>query len=362
MKKEYIIPIFVPHLGCPHKCTFCDQKKISGVQKQVTAKDVEETIEYYLKNFKDNSKYVEVAFFGGSFTAIDEKIQNALLEAANRYIDQGKVNSIRISTRPDYIDKNILKRLKKYNVKTIELGVQSTNDYILSRCQRGHTFPDVKKASKLIRWHGFTLGHQMMVGLPESTELDEINTAKDLIKLKPKIVRIYPVLVIKGTELEEEYNNGEYMALTVKQAVERSKEAMKLFNKANVEVIRLGLQNTEEISDPTTDKSQVVAGPYHPAFRQLVEGSMWYDENVNQIKKFNTKVMKVKIIANPENVNNIIGHKKENIIKLKETYEVDVVVEPDEQMKKGKFKIEIEKTYEDILKENLELKERTLKK
>lgn len=362
MKKEYIIPIFVPHLGCPHKCTFCDQKKISGVQKQVTAKDVKETIEYYLKNFKDNSKYVEVAFFGGSFTAIDEKIQNALLEAANKYIDQGKVNSIRISTRPDYIDKNILKRLKKYNVKTIELGVQSTNDYILSRCQRGHTFADVKKASKLIRWHGFTLGHQMMVGLPESTELDEINTAKDLIKLKPKIVRIYPVLVIKGTELEEEYNNGEYMALTVEQAVERSKEAMKLFNKANVEVIRLGLQNTEEISDPTTDKSQVVAGPYHPAFRQLVEGSMWYDEIVNEIKKFNTKVMKVKIIANPENVNNIIGHKKENIIKLKETYEVDVVVEPDEQMKKGKFKIEIEKTYEDILKENLELKERTLKK
>ena len=362
MKKEYIIPIFVPHLGCPHKCTFCDQKKISGVQKQVTAKDVEETIEYYLKNFKDNSKYVEVAFFGGSFTAIDEKIQNALLEAANRYIDQGKVNSIRISTRPDYIDKNILKRLKKYNVKTIELGVQSTNDYILSRCQRGHTFADVKKASKLIRWHGFTLGHQMMVGLPESTELDEINTAKDLIKLKPKIVRIYPVLVIKGTELEEEYNNGEYMALTVEQAVERSKEAMKLFNKANVEVIRLGLQNTEEISDPTTDKSQVVAGPYHPAFRQLVEGSMWYDEIVNQIKKFNTKVMKVKIIANPENVNNIIGHKKENIVKLKDTYEVDVIVEPDEQMKKSKFKIEIEKTYEDILKENLELKERALKK
>ena len=358
MKKEYIIPIFVPHLGCPHKCTFCDQKKISGVQKQVTAKDVEETIEYYLKNFKDNSKYVEVAFFGGSFTAIDEKIQNALLEAANKYIEQGKVNSIRISTRPDYIDKNILKRLKKYNVKTIELGVQSTNDYILSRCQRGHTFADVKKASKLIRWHGFILGHQMMVGLPESTELDEINTAKDLIKLKPKIVRIYPVLVIRGTELEEEYNKGEYIPLTVEQAVERSKEAMKLFNKANVEVIRLGLQNTEEISDPTTDKSQVVAGPYHPAFRQLVEGSMWYDEIVNQIKKFNTKVMKVKIIANPENVNNIIGHKKENIVKLKDTYEVDVVVEPDEQMKKGKFKIEIEKTYEDILKENLELKER----
>ena len=140
MKKEYIIPIFVPHLGCPHQCTFCNQKEISGQTKQVTANDVKETIEYYLKNFKDDSKYVEVAFYGGSFTAIDERKQNELLEAANEFIKQGRVNSIRLSTRPDYIDKSILKRLKKYNVKTIELGVQSANDYILAKCQRGHNF------------------------------------------------------------------------------------------------------------------------------------------------------------------------------------------------------------------------------
>lgn len=361
MKKEYIIPIFVPHLGCPYKCTFCDQVKISGQQKQVTAKDVKETIDYYLKNFRDDSKYVEVAFFGGSFTAIDEKIQNELLEAANEYIAKGKVNSIRISTRPDYIDKNILKRLKKYHVKTIELGVQSTNDYILAKCKRGHNYEDVKKASKLIRWNGFTLGHQMMVGLPESTKLDELNTARDLIKLKPKIVRIYPVLVIKGTELEEELKQGEYTPLTVEQAVERSKEIMQLFNKSKIQVIRLGLQNTEEIADPNTDSSQVVAGPYHPAFRQLVEGSMWYDEIVNKIKKINTKVMQVKIIANPENINNIIGHKKENMLKLKDIYELDVMVEPDEKIKKGKFKMEIEKTYEDILEEELEKKSKIKK-
>ena len=351
MKKEYIIPIFVPHLGCPYKCTFCDQTKISGQQKQVTAKDVKGTIEYYLKNFKDDSKYVEVAFFGGSFTAIPEKIQNELLEAANDYVEEGKVNSIRISTRPDYISKDILKRLKKYHVRTIELGVQSTNNYILSNCKRGHTFEHVKKASKLIRWNGFILGHQMMVGLPESTELDELNSAKDLIKLKPKIVRIYPVLVIKGTELEKEYEKGDYIPLTVEQAVERSKEVMQLFNQKGIQVIRLGLQNTEEITDPNNNSSQVVAGPYHPAFRQLVESSMWYDEIVNQIKKINTKVMQVKIVANPENVNNIVGHKKENVLKLKEIYEVDVRVEADEEIKKGKFKIEIEKTYEDLLEE-----------
>ena len=156
----------------------------------VTAKDVKETIEYYLKNFRDNNKYVEVAFFGGSFTAIDVNKQIELLEAVQEYISNKKVNSIRISTRPDCIDKEILKRMKKYHVKTIELGVQSTNNYILNRCKRGHTGEDVKNASKLIRMHGFVLGHQMMIGLPESTKQDEINTAKELIKLKPKIVRI----------------------------------------------------------------------------------------------------------------------------------------------------------------------------
>lgn len=351
MKKEYIIPIFVPHLGCPHQCTFCNQKEISGQTKQVTANDVKETIEYYLKNFKDDSKYVEVAFYGGSFTAIDEKKQNELLEAANEFIKQGRVNSIRLSTRPDYIDKSILKRLKKYNVKTIELGVQSANDYILAKCQRGHTFGDVKKASKLIRLYGFTLGHQMMIGLPESTKLDEINTAKALIKLKPKIVRIYPVLVIKNTPLAKEYEQGEYIPLTVEQAVDRAKDIMQLFNNARIEVIRIGLQNTEEITDPSEESSQVIAGPYHPAFRQLVESGMWYDEIVQKIKKFNIKVMQVTIKANPENINNIIGHKKENVLKLKEFYDVDVIVKPDENIKKGKFEIEIDKTYEDILEE-----------
>ena len=133
MKKEYIIPIFVPNLGCPMDCVFCNQKKISGQTTTVNAEDVKNTIEYYLKNFNDDSKYVEIAFFGGSFTAIDEKKQIELLEAANEYIKNGKANSIRISTRPDYINKDILKRLKKYHVKTIELGVQSSNDYILNK-------------------------------------------------------------------------------------------------------------------------------------------------------------------------------------------------------------------------------------
>lgn len=348
MKKEYIIPIFVPHLGCPHACVFCNQRKISGEQKNVRAEDVKNTIEYYLENFKDDNRLVEVAFFGGSFTAIDIDLQKELLEAANEYIEKGLVNSIRISTRPDAIDKNILKMLKKYNVKTIELGVQSANNYILKKAERGHTFEDVKKASKLINRYGFILGHQMMIGLPESTALDEINTAKALIKLKPRIVRIYPVLVIKGTKLEEEYNNGNYEPLSVVQAVERSKEVAHLFNKKKIKIIRIGLQNTDEICEPGSRNSEVVAGPYHPAFRQLVEAGMWYDVIVGSIKKINTKVKEVEIRANPEDINNIIGHKKENIEKLRDIYEVDVIVKSDETIKNGKFEITIEKTYDDM--------------
>lgn len=353
MKKEYIIPIFVPHLGCPNACVFCNQVKISGKQTEVRAKDVTETIEYYLSHFKQEDNKIEVAFFGGSFTAIDINIQKELLEAAFAYIKQGKVDSIRISTRPDCINRNILKMLKKYKVKTIELGVQSSNDYILEKAKRGHTFADVKKASRLIRFYGFTLGHQMMIGLPDSTGLDEVNTARDLIKLKPKIVRIYPVLVIKGTKLEEDYRLCDYEPLSVTQAVIRCKEVANLFNQSKIKIIRIGLQSTDEITDPTNENSEVVAGPYHPAFRQLVEGSLWYDAIVDKIKRFNTKVKVVEIRANPDDINNIIGHKKENIVKLESTYEVDVMVKPDENIKNGKFEIAIEKTYDDMLKEKV---------
>ena len=339
MKKEYIIPIFVPHLGCPHACVFCNQTKITGTQTGVTAKDVEETIQSYLKHFKDKENKVEVAFFGGSFTGIAQEKQNELLEAVQKYIKNGQVDSIRISTRPDYINRKILKRLKKYHVKTIELGVQSTNNYVLTKAKRGHTYENVKKASRLIRLYRFTLGHQMMIGLPDSTALDEINTAKDLIKLKSKIVRIYPVLVIKQTELEEEYNNDEYEPLSVVQAVERCKEVAMLFNKHKINVIRIGLQNTDEITDPRDKNSQVVAGPYHQAFRQLVESAIWYDLICDKIKKINMKIKNVQVDVNPLDVNNIVGHKRCNVEKIAEIYDTNLIVKANKKIKPGKFKI-----------------------
>ena len=347
MKKQYIIPIFVPHLGCPNDCVFCNQKSISGQTKQVTKEDVKKIIEEHLKYIKEDSQ-VEVAFFGGSFTGIEEEKQIELLSTAYEYIKAKKVDSIRISTRPDYINREILKRLKKYKVKTIELGVQSANDYILKRAGRGHTFEDVKKASKLIRFYGFKLGHQMMVGLPESTKLDEINTAKQLIKLKPKMVRIYPVLVIKGTQLEKEYNEGKYKDLTVVQAVEICKELVKMFTKKKIDVIRIGLQPTDTITDPQNKNSEVVAGPFHSAFRQLVESGMWYDVIVDKIKKLNAKVKEVEVIVNPQDVNNVVGQRRENISNLKQVYDVDLIVKTDDKIKQGKSKIEITKFYGDF--------------
>ena len=341
MNGKYIIPIFVPHLGCPNDCVFCNQKSISGQKKNITKDEVKNVIDNYLKNIKDNENEKEIAFFGGSFTGIEEEKQEELLSIAYEYVKSGKVNSIRISTRPDYINKQILKRLKKYKVKTIELGVQSANDYVLEKAQRGHTFEDVKKASKLIRLYGFKLGHQMMVGLPESTEEDEINTAKALIKLKPKMVRIYPVLVIKGTKLEKDYEEGKYTPLTLARAIETCKKLVRMFADKKIDIIRVGLQNTDEITDPNDKNSEVVAGPYHPAFRQLVESEMWYDVIVEKIKKLNVKVRKVEITVNPIDSNNVIGHKKQNVTKLKDTYDVDLILKQDKKIKQGKWNIKI---------------------
>lgn len=350
MSKRYIIPIFVPHLGCPKDCVFCNQRSISGQQKMITTEEIKNTIDFYLNSFSNKKAYKEIAFFGGSFTGIDPQKQEEYLQTAYEYVKQKKVNSIRVSTRPDYIDKTVLKRLKKYKVKIIELGVQSANDYILKKSNRGHTFGDVKKASKLIRRHGFTLGVQMMVGLPESTKIDEIKTAKELIKLKPKMVRIYPVLVIKNTKLAKDYENGIYTPLSLEQAVETSKELLSLFNKKNVEVIRIGLQNTDTITDPSDEKSEVLAGPYHPAFRQLVEASLWYDKIVSKIKKLDVKVKEVEITANPIDINNIVGHHKQNTKNLKDFYNVTLKLKQNNSIRPNHFKLKVTKIYEDFKK------------
>lgn len=270
MTKHYIIPIFVPHFGCPHDCIFCNQKKITGLTTNVKPKDVENIIDEYLGYFRKDS-YIEVAFYGGSFTAIDMDIQSALLEIPYKYKTNGIIDAIRMSTRPDAIDNIILDNLKKYSVDTIELGVQSLDEVVLNASERGHTAQEVYKASELIKSYGFNLGLQMMIGLPEDSFEKSLYTCREFIKLNPYNVRIYPTLVIKGTFLEKQYLKGDYQPLTIDEAVAQSSILLMLFYLNAINVIRVGLQPTENIQMG----KDVVAGPFHPSFRQLVESNIY---------------------------------------------------------------------------------------
>lgn len=271
-----------------------------------------------------------------------------MLQVAYQYVKSKQIDGIRISTRPDYIDRATLKRLKKFKVKTIELGVQSTNDYILSKCKRGHTYRDVKYASRLIRLFGFTLGHQMMVGLPESTRLDEMNTARDLAKLKPKIVRIYPVLVVRDTELEREYWKGEFEPLEVSQAVGICKELYQFFEKKKIKVIRIGLQSTDTICSSDQENSEIVAGPYHENIRQLVDTAYYYEIINKKIKKINTKAKEIEITVHPKIVDGVVGYQKENVQKIKDIYNLDVKIKQNPKFPEKKIELKITKTYREF--------------
>lgn len=341
MKNEYTIPIYIEAQN-----SIFNKLEINN---NLTKESIKNTIDIFLENIKEENIYKEVAIFGGSFTSLEKQEQETILETIYEYINDGKINSIRISTNPKNIDKEELKMLKKYKVQTIELSVQTSNNYILGKCKLNYSFEDIKRASKLIKRNGFNLGFQIMVGLPESTRLDELNTARDLSKLKPKIIRIYPLVVIKNSEIEKEYQEKEFMPLTLGQAVERCKELYYFFSKKKVSQIHIGYKNADLMNN--VKETDIVEGPYHEAFDVLVEDSIWYDSIVEKIKKFNVKVKEVEISVNPNNTVNILGYENENAKKLKELYEVDVVLNEDEQKSVGKFDIKILKTYTDFLEE-----------
>ena len=316
--KKRIIPIFVPHRGCPHDCIFCNQKKITGVSTEVTSEDVRNIIEEYLPTI-DNDASVEVAFFGGSFTAIDEDIQNDLLEVAKEYVEKGLIQDIRMSTRPDCISEDILNRLKEYKVSIIELGVQSMDKNVLIDSVRGHDTEEVIKSAKLIKESGIKLGLQMMVGLPADTEKKCIATARKFIELKPDCVRIYPTLVVKDTGLEVLLNKGEYKPFTLEQSIQIVKKLLALFYVNNINVIRVGLQATEDIQ---VGKA-VVDGPHHPAFRELAESEMIKDYLIYIAKKYNIEKY-ITVKTNKKNVSKIIGNKKSNSTYMKNKLKINL--------------------------------------
>lgn len=319
-KKIKIIPIFVPHIGCPNDCVFCNQRKITGKGEVLPNKDyATKIVEQYRKTIDDD--YAELAFFGGSFTAIDFNLQEELLKVGKHYKDLGVVQRIRISTRPDAIDENILNVQKKYGVDIIELGIQSLDDEVLKKSNRGHTREHSINASKLIKNYGFTLGHQIMPGLPGSTEEKDIQTCIDSISMKPDIVRIYPTLTIKETELEYMFKSGKYKPLSLQEAVHITAHIYCLYKNNNINVIRIGLQNTETINDD----ADVIAGPYHPAFRQLVEEKIYLYSIIKLFQNKNLKNKNIIISANNKEISNISGQYKCNLNILKTDFSINKI-------------------------------------
>lgn len=321
------ISIFVPHLGCPHQCSFCNQKHITGYSGIPHSIDIDNAVNVAVKSNKYSPNTCEIAFFGGSFTAIKREYMLELLDSASKYVKNGIVSGIRVSTRPDYIDKDILSLLKSYGVTAIELGAQSMVDSVLQANNRGHLSKDVVVASNLIKEFGFSLGLQMMTGLYKSTSQDDIYTAKKIIELKPDTVRIYPTITIKNTNLEKLYFSGEYIPQNLDDTVALVTQLEDMFIEANVNVIRIGLHSIEEDS--------YVAGPWHQAFRELCESKRYRDKLSNCITHEGSYIIKV----NTSDVSKCIGQNRSNI-KYFEDKNIIIKVLPDNALKKADFIVE----------------------
>lgn len=305
MSKINIIPIFIPHLGCPNDCVFCNQKKITGISTLLTGGEIEEKIVEYLGYFKPGRE-IEIAFYGGSFTALTVEKQLEFLAIGKKYKDLELVDKIRLSTRPDFIDDAILDRLEEYGVDIIELGVQSLSNSVLELSNRGHDAKSVYDAVKCIKQRDFTLGLQQMIGLPGDNYETSLYTTRELISLKPDFVRIYPTLIVVETELENMYRDGLYSPLTVETAVDYVTDYFILFTLNKIPVIRVGLQNTESISLD----GDVVAGPFHEAFGELVKSEIFRRIIVWELK--DTELKDLNIVSSQKTISLIVGQKSTN--------------------------------------------------
>ena len=305
------IPIFIPHLGCPNQCVFCNQRTISGV-KEFNPSDCKRIVESVLSTVSEDDD-VEIAFFGGSFTGIDYDYMVELLKIAYSFIECGKVSSIRCSTRPDYISEKILNTLKKYGVKTIELGLQSSDEEVLRLSKRGHTFIDEKNACELIVNHGFSLVGQMMIGLPGSTLEKEIETARFIIESGAEAARIYPTVVFNDTDLYNMTRNHIYTPLSLDEAVYRSSIVLDQFVDAGLEVIRIGLCASDNLTSPET----YFAGPNHPALGELVQSELYYNKILERIKNINlTEPSVLNMYISPGSLSKAVGQRKKNKLRL----------------------------------------------
>lgn len=312
--KHVNIPVFIPHLGCPNDCVFCNQKRISGTSS-FNITDTDNIIKEALSTVDPRQCEAEIAFFGGSFTGIPREDMLYLLKTAYEYVKTGRVSSIRLSTRPDYIDGEILEILQSYGVKTIELGLQSMDDGVLKASRRGHTAEQAVAACRLIKEYGFTLIGQMMIGLPCSTLEKELYTARLIAELCDG-ARIYPTVVLRETALCEMAKRGDYSPLELEDAIVRTGEALAVFEEHNKQVIRIGLQSGDGLYDPDV----VYGGDYHPAIGELAENYLYYKKIAGKLKNTDPRGKTLTVYCSAGSTSKVIGQKKRNKEKLIKNY------------------------------------------
>lgn len=310
------IPVFIPHLGCGHDCAFCSQRSVTNVQAAPSPESVAFSIREYIESRGD--KKAEIAFFGGSFTGIPKKEQEAYLLAARPFLETGEVESIRVSTRPDYIDRETVAFLKAHGVKTVELGAQSMCDSVLKTVRRGHTAEDTERAACLIKEGGLRLGLQMMTGLPTATKETETETARAFVRLGADMARIYPTVVFYDTLLYTWMQNGDYVPPSMEEIVDRSAAALQILEDGNVPVIRIGLQETETLG------AKAAGGAYHPAMGELVRSRLWRD----RLEKIlaHTVAEEVTVFCEKKLTSLILGQKRENFIYLSQKYQMQILL------------------------------------
>jgi len=307
--KRSIVPIFIPHLGCPHICVFCDQKT-SAAESAPAPERVLEMIKAGL----GRASFPQIAFYGGSFTALLPEMQENYLKAAFLFVQRGLADSIRVSTRPDCVDEETVSRLLRFGVKTVELGVQSTDDRVLALCGRGHTGKDAVSASRIVKEAGLELILQMMPGLPGSSGESDRETARQLCRMRPDGVRIYPVCVLRGTPLAEWAARGEYAPMTVGDAVDLCSDLLSIFEEKDVPVIRVGLNPT-----PALSNGGVIAGAYHPAFGELASSRALRREAERLLAAMPAS-SSVTLTAGKGKLSQLKGQKKENELYLKRRF------------------------------------------
>lgn len=326
---HFNIPIFIPHLGCPFQCIFCNQQKITAQHNIAGDSEIQDILATALGTMPIK-RYAEAAFFGGSFTAIDKNLQEHYLGLIKPYLKSGEIQGIRISTRPDFIDREGLDMLLDAGVTTIELGVQSMDDRVLAASGRGYKSEKVCQAMELIRQYPFKVGIQLMIGLPKDNLAADIETTVKTIGLLPDMVRIYPTLVIEGTVLATFYQAGKYEPLTLQHAVEICMHMYLRFQQAGIKVIRLGIHADKELTQGTN----ILAGPFHPSFGELVQQEI-YKKQVGFLLKDlhsqNQNIREIRLQINPRDISKLMGHRKSNIKHWQQVFGLDrIIIDPAE--------------------------------